>query len=176
MVTSFVARQAVLTERAGVPQDANARPLLRIITFPPEFQQDSTRKKRGQTSLLHLPNERRRKRVTTLCTKGSAPLYLKGSPPFVRKGQHPLSQRVTTLCPKGSAPFVSKGHHPFVRWLVRGCSLSRGEVPLASLPTPLHTVDDDFGCDSACVVPESRYPPKVGLCLLWGNGIIPTIH
>ena len=107
-------------------------------------------KKRGQTRLLHLPNERRRQRVGTLCTKGSAPLYLKGSPPFVRKGQHPLSQRVTTLCAKGSAPFRRKGQHPFVRCLVRGCSLSRGEVPLASLPTPFRLVEKDTVLEDAC--------------------------
>ena len=32
----------------------------------PEFHHSSTRKERGQTRLLHLPNERRRQRVTTL--------------------------------------------------------------------------------------------------------------
>ena len=32
----------------------------------PEFHHNSTRKERGQTRLLHLPNERRRQRVTTL--------------------------------------------------------------------------------------------------------------
>ena len=100
----------------------------------PEFHHNSTRKERGQTRLLHLPNERRRQRVTTLCTKGSAPLYLKGSPPFVSKGHHPL-------CAKGSPPFRRKGQHPFMRCLVRGCSPSREEVPLASLPTPFRLVD-----------------------------------
>jgi len=121
-----------------------------IPSFAPEFHHNSTRKKRGQTSLLHLPNERRRQRVSTLCTKGSAPLYLKGSPPFVRKGHHPLSQRVTTLCAKGSAPFRRKGQHPFVRCLVRGCSLSREEVPLASLPTPFRLVEKDPVLEDAC--------------------------
>ena len=90
-----------------------------IPSFAPEFHHNSTRKKRGQTRLLHLPNERRR-------------------------------QRVSTLCAKGSAPFRRKGQHPFVRCLVRGCSFSREEVPLASLPTLFRLVEKDPVLEDAC--------------------------